>query len=401
MSYDVDVRESQNHYFQGLMFLLVWRPFNVGDRVRIDDSAPMFVHKLTIYFTEFKRFDGSTESRANHVLIRSIVRNEVRAEFAVVEIPIKIGYRTSSLQLDMLTSAVIQWIRQRRHVWKEDYIEFYIYDISVNEHMEIAFWFGHRFTLQHGGAVWGDISKLRLYLVETMIRLGMECIKAAQPVYLGSREEIASSLPPSQQKRPSFSGTQQGRHPSNLFVDKANTCKGGEFSRENPIFPADRHTLSGERPSNTSEEFYELAENSRREKNGYSSAERQFSSGKTIQLNKNGQAQQEAQANAVVNGLLRPDSNRERKLTSFDINAHAANFIDIRTGGVHHTWNWVAPLRQRCTVFTSPELIEKLLRSKKIADYDENLLKGAGYGLSLKYKRRKHQKSLGSDSVNE
>eukprot|EP01138_Halocafeteria_seosinensis_P001853 gb/GECG01001896.1/.p1 GENE.gb/GECG01001896.1/~~gb/GECG01001896.1/.p1 ORF type:complete len:1052 (+),score=126.25 gb/GECG01001896.1/:1-3156(+) len=392
-----------NQFVQGLVFTLSVKPYCVGDRVRVNDSSPMFVHKIAVYYTAFKRFDGSTETHSNYSLAQSRIRNEVRSDFAIIEIPIRVGSRTTSLQLDKLTSAIIYWIRERRHVWKEDYIEFYIYDISAYEYMDIAFWFGHRFTLQHGGAVWGDISKLRLFIAETMCRLGMAYIKAAQPVFLGCREELAPSIPPcrSSEEQPKLPFMETPNPASNADVTNLPDAVGRRVSNGAPNPMAECRSF----PAYTSAEN---AQHSRRE-----SINSSFSGGSSDKavaggtlgggIKQVGRPPFEIGSGGPQKALVSKSAVSERndRVEKFDPEAHAKNFIDIRTGGVHHTWNWALPLRQRGKVFTSPELIEKLLHSGKggqaESGFNEDILHGSGYGLSLR-QRQKQQQQHGSRS---
>eukprot|EP01138_Halocafeteria_seosinensis_P006947 gb/GECG01007105.1/.p1 GENE.gb/GECG01007105.1/~~gb/GECG01007105.1/.p1 ORF type:complete len:1288 (+),score=179.06 gb/GECG01007105.1/:1-3864(+) len=417
-----------NNFIQSLVYILAWSPYNVGDRVRVNDSIPMWVHEIDVYYTAFKRLDNSIEMHANHVLSGCRIRNETRAEYAIIEFPIRVGYRTSALQLDKLTTAVIHWIRERKHVWKEDFVEFYIYDISANEHLDIAFWIGHRFTFHNGAALWGDMSKLRMFILETMRRLGIEYVKATQPVYIGSREEIVGSMPAL--AHDSSHGYRQPTQPNIYPEGASSTASDGPPYGEN-----DQGHYNFSESINAFRDTYtnpnkQREDDSRRSRRGRSESptselsRNRFSAPdlaslsreQVLKLGVDGSIPESTRTyNSVTRyasedtrrkfekalaappltserlGLLRIDDEREAKIAQFDAETHARNFVDIRAGGVHHTWNWSLPLHQRSTVLTAPEHIEHILRKNDPDSYDAKLLKGLGYGLSLQAAKAKQQ----------
>lgn len=403
----------------------------MGDRVRVNDSVPMWVDKINVYYTSFKRLDNSIEMHANSVLSASRIRNETWAEFAIIEFPIRVGYRTSAMQLDKLTTAVIHWIRERKHVWKDDFIEFYIYDMSVNEYMDIAFWIGHRFTFHNGAALWGDMSKLRMFMLETMRRLGIEYIKATQPIYLGPREEVADSLPglPRGPHQPygdsgdaeSISNEHPRREDEYNHVSDSLAAFRDEYSQpvqqqrqvhrsSSPAQPD--HDQSKEQVGRThiTSNRHSAPDLANLEKRTVSTSSVDGDAGsvgkdptyQNLTQSVSEDVRRQLEKALLLPpltpqrlGLLRIDDAREAAIELFDAKQHAKNFVDLRAGGVHHTWNWVLPLHQRSTVFTSPEHLESLLRSSAANVLDPELLKGLGYGLSAKAYQTQKRRGLG------
>lgn len=53
---------------ESLVFLLVTRPFELGDRVRFDKGDAMYVRRMDLYTTTFERLDGTICTYRNSLL---------------------------------------------------------------------------------------------------------------------------------------------------------------------------------------------------------------------------------------------------------------------------------------------------------------------------------------------
>lgn len=177
-----------------LMFIMGTQPYSVGDRIRVNDGPALFVERIDVLSTSFRRLDGCTSIYANWILATSHIRNERRCPGAVCEFVFKIGHRTAPQQLDVLTSAIIHWVRGRQSSWQET-VELYIYDVDLQAGaMTISFWLQHRRNLMSGATVWGSQSQFRMFFVDCCQRLGIEFIAAPMPVMLGSVESMTASF---------------------------------------------------------------------------------------------------------------------------------------------------------------------------------------------------------------
>jgi len=68
------------NFVESLIFLLVTRPYDMGDRVRFNGGITMFVHKMDLYTTTFERNDGTYVTYRNAVLSAG----EVSTRFGLV-----------------------------------------------------------------------------------------------------------------------------------------------------------------------------------------------------------------------------------------------------------------------------------------------------------------------------
>ena len=182
---------------EALLFLLVTQPFDVGDRVRVDGGAAMYVRHIDIYTTTFQRLDGTLVTLANHILSASEVRNEKRGGYSVHEINLNIALDTTPQQLERLNAEVVSYVRARPSSWVSGVIECYIYSADpARNSMLVSFWLKHRLSFQQVLRVFGDKSAFILFLLRTMKQLGIQYSMPHQPVDLvGNGVRPPSALP--------------------------------------------------------------------------------------------------------------------------------------------------------------------------------------------------------------
>jgi len=144
-----------------LIFIVGHRSFDVGDRVVIEGGQTSYVHQIGLLTCTFRTLTNKRYIIATHRLANMTIQNHRRSENSIVEIIIPIGWRTTPEQLDKLAAGMVEWVKQRTHVWVPNIVELYIYSLNPSKGvMDIAFWLGHRLSWQDGITIWADQSRV-------------------------------------------------------------------------------------------------------------------------------------------------------------------------------------------------------------------------------------------------
>ncbi len=180
---------------ESLVFLLVTRPFELGDRVRFDKGDAMYVRRMDLYTTTFERLDGTIATYRNSLLASREVRNEKRSGFAVISPTIEVSMNITPAQVEALNAAVVAYVRDRPQSWRSGMIEFYIYSIQPERNsMTFSFWLKHRQPYQDCCAVFGDTGRFMLFLCGTLRELGLEYALPSQPVQISKAMDIGAGF---------------------------------------------------------------------------------------------------------------------------------------------------------------------------------------------------------------
>ena len=177
------------NFVESLIFLLVTRPYDMGDRVRFNGGITMFVHKMDLYTTTFERNDGTYVTYRNAVLAAGEIRNEKRSGYATIQVQMDISMDATPEQLEAMNGAVVNYVRNRPQSWRSGVIEFHIYSLNPDRNsMSVAFWLRHRHPFQNGTAVFGDTSLFLLFVSRLFKKMGIRYRLPKQPIeILGQR----------------------------------------------------------------------------------------------------------------------------------------------------------------------------------------------------------------------
>ncbi len=168
---------------ESLIFLLVTRPYELGDRVRFDNGPPLYVRKIDLYTTTFERLDGTHATYRNALLASREMRNEKRSGYAVVAVAMDIALDATPAQLEALNGAVVGYIRDRPMAWRSGIIEFYVYSIHPERNsMTVAFWLKHRLPYQQCVTVFADVGSFLLFVASTLRNLRVDYRMPKQPI---------------------------------------------------------------------------------------------------------------------------------------------------------------------------------------------------------------------------
>ncbi|KAA0169571.1 hypothetical protein FNF28_02015 [Cafeteria roenbergensis] len=285
-----------------VLLLAVYQPFEIGDRVYIQGES-QYVHRITLLGTWFRTFHNKLKWIPNHLLANLVIENHRRSKDAVVELHFPVGYRTTAEQIDKLTTALTHWIRAHPAQWRPETVELYVYTASPGSaEMKIAVWLQHRLAWQDGLSVYSDIGKVNVFMMQAMVRLGIEFIKPVQPVTMAPPAVLAPSMRATAGTTPDFERMWHNGAPASGMGSSAGMPPPAGGAAQAPSQP--QGIGPSGRPSGVD------------------------------------QAAAEWVPLPYDECLMRTDPGREASIQRFDAKRFGSDFVDIRTGPVASTWTW-------------------------------------------------------------
>lgn len=179
---------------QGLLFILVRRPYDIGDRIHVSNpqndtsvsgSMTWFVEGLDLYSTTVRlAATNEVATYSNGSLASLRIINAARSPPAVVFVSIKFGVNGSFEKVQVFKKTIEQFVKDRPRDWLslnairassvEPDLGFIKYDI----------WLQHRETWQNIGAISNSKAELTSFSLEVSKQLGLRYTAPALPVDL-------------------------------------------------------------------------------------------------------------------------------------------------------------------------------------------------------------------------
>lgn len=105
-----------------LIFVLVTRPYHVGDRVTcsgvFDGQETLIVRRIDVLNTEFLRFQNKSVLVPNHLLIGQVIENFKRSPPAALKVEVLVSNTTTAAQLESLRLRMNAYLLTQPLVWK-------------------------------------------------------------------------------------------------------------------------------------------------------------------------------------------------------------------------------------------------------------------------------------------
>jgi len=103
--------EPIRNMLHSLIFIIGFQAFDVGDRVVLDGGVTSYVHSIGLLTCTFRTLTAKRYVVATHRLIDMTIQNHQRSPKALLEVLLKVGWRTTPEQLDKLITGVVEWVR--------------------------------------------------------------------------------------------------------------------------------------------------------------------------------------------------------------------------------------------------------------------------------------------------
>ncbi|CAB9510911.1 Mechanosensitive ion channel protein [Seminavis robusta] len=181
-------------YFEGVLLILVQRPYGVGDRIHVansqdessfDGSSGWIVEKINLFSTTVCY--GTTNERAtvsNGTLASSRIINAARSPNAVLYVNLKFGIDVPYQKIEIFQSAVEVFVKARPREWL-GFLGFRASSISVDRgFIEYKVVVQHREAWQSVISILTSKAKLTSYCLEVAKKLQMRYVSPPLPVDL-------------------------------------------------------------------------------------------------------------------------------------------------------------------------------------------------------------------------
>jgi len=203
-------------YFEGLLLILVQRPYDIGDRISVSHpntdtegsgSAGWIVKDVTLYHTTVV-YGSSSEvaTYSNGSLASSRIINHARSPQAILWFMMKFPYDTPYEKFKVFKGAIEKFIKARPREWlsfagfRSNRVEI---DSGFVEYIIIAV---HRESWQSIGALKQSKADLTSFTLELSKKMGMQYSAPPLPVDLTMKQgfsnisDVAPSVPVEQQR---------------------------------------------------------------------------------------------------------------------------------------------------------------------------------------------------------
>jgi hypothetical protein len=121
------IGNASSKYFDGLLFILVRRPFSIGDGIHVsnvesetssDGSPPWIVEDVTLFSTTcVNMWTNEKATLSNGSLANSRIINAARSPQAFLYVYLKFGVDVPHSKLEIFRSALEQFIKDRPREW--------------------------------------------------------------------------------------------------------------------------------------------------------------------------------------------------------------------------------------------------------------------------------------------
>jgi hypothetical protein len=168
--------------FEGIIFLFITHPFDVGDRVFID-TQNFFVEELGVLNTCLRRWDGQMTYWPNSLLSTKNIVNVRRSPCMMQVVELQIDARTPNEKLTALKQAMTDWL----HTESRNFIptfELNIVGIENMNKMIINIFMEHRDNWQDGEKRFDRHNRYMTKLKDVLDELKITYQYPVQPVKL-------------------------------------------------------------------------------------------------------------------------------------------------------------------------------------------------------------------------
>ena len=179
--------------YTAVVFVLVQRPYDVGDRIVIDGLADhMVVMRINLMSTETRSWRGHIIIWPNVKLASMVITNHRRSTFYEIEHQIRIPLDTDKEKLNDLDILLREFVQDRRDDWDETSLMTIMTDIDMkNNSANFWVWIDMRDGWQNIARRWRRQDDFMRYMFRVMQELGIEWQPPSQPVAISSSSPLA------------------------------------------------------------------------------------------------------------------------------------------------------------------------------------------------------------------
>ncbi|KAG6588065.1 Mechanosensitive ion channel protein 10, partial [Cucurbita argyrosperma subsp. sororia] len=182
--------------FEGIIFVFVMHPFDVGDRCVVD-GVQLIVEEMNILTTIFLRCDNEKIFYPNSVLATKPISNFYRSPEMGDSIEFSVDFSTSIESIGALKARIKSYIESKPQFWRPNH-SILVKEIENVNKMKMGLHVNHTINFQNYGDKSSRRSELVLELKKAFEDLGIKYHLLAQEVQLNYVSSAAPMVPPSQ-----------------------------------------------------------------------------------------------------------------------------------------------------------------------------------------------------------
>lgn len=181
------IGNSAKTVFEGIVFLFITHPYDVGDRVFIDGQN-LFVKELGIMTTVFERWDGQLIYSPNSQLSTKQITNVRRSPNQMEVVEIHVSMDTPMEKLTALRNRLVEWLQAESKEFNPK-MELQPYEIENTQKLKIQLYLEHRSNWQMGDKRWARRNKFYYFLKLLIEELEIAYVPVKQTVQLAHSKQ--------------------------------------------------------------------------------------------------------------------------------------------------------------------------------------------------------------------
>ncbi|KAL5367884.1 transmembrane domain-containing protein [Cryptosporidium parvum] len=163
-----------SNFFSAVIFVIFLNPYNVGDRIRVNNGGAMIVKKIETFYTEFHTVFEAPVLIPHSWLSSQMIYNESRSKCCSSEIQFLISDTTSPFSIEALATAVQEYISVRPSEFVASNFWCGINAIQPGHSATVYMWITNTDPFHNRRKLLISKSKLLLFILHTLRQLGIQ-----------------------------------------------------------------------------------------------------------------------------------------------------------------------------------------------------------------------------------
>lgn len=175
---------------ESIVFVLVTKPYNVGDRIALDtpDGDPLLVEKIDILTTTFVGLDNRKVIYPTITLVYKPIYNLRKSTNAIVEVHFEISYETTEEQLSKLRASIATLLDSSNILTSR--LEFYLSEVDRLTSIFLNIWIQTKIPWQQGFAIRDVRSEFMQFIMDQCTKLGITYRQVTLPIEFASAKNL-------------------------------------------------------------------------------------------------------------------------------------------------------------------------------------------------------------------
>ncbi|KAH8740844.1 hypothetical protein FG386_003083 [Cryptosporidium ryanae] len=163
-----------SNFFSAVIFVIFLNPYNVGDRIRVNNGGAMIVKKIETFHTEFNTVFEAPVLIPHSWLSSQMIYNESRSKCCSSEIQFLISDTTSPFSIEALATAVREYLSVRPSEFVASNFWCGINAIQPGHSATVYMWITNTDPFHNRRKLLISKSKLLLFILHTLRQLGIQ-----------------------------------------------------------------------------------------------------------------------------------------------------------------------------------------------------------------------------------